>query len=102
MDSPAQKGQELLSPAGQRLMKDWAKELHVTRRSLAAPPPEKQIGFRRLMATSEPLHFPWKTVPNVPEPSSRISSRSAPLMVCTRGEEAVRKRGFYGEDARPS
>uniref|UniRef100_A0A0A9EI73 STY2 n=1 Tax=Arundo donax TaxID=35708 RepID=A0A0A9EI73_ARUDO len=33
------------------------------------------------MATSVPFHFPWKTVPNAPEPISRRSSRSSFLII---------------------
>lgn len=39
--------------------------------------PVKQLLFSLLMATSLPLHFPWYTVPNVPEPSSFSCSRSS-------------------------
>ena len=44
--------------------------------------PVKQLFLILLMATSLPLHFPWYTVPNVPEPSSLSSSRSSFLMIC--------------------
>lgn len=37
----------------------------------------KQLFLIRFIATSVPLHLPWYTVPKLPEPSSRSSSRSA-------------------------
>jgi hypothetical protein len=52
----------------------------VTSLSCSDVRPVKQLFFILLIATSDPLHFPWYTVPNVPEPSSLNSSRSSFLM----------------------
>lgn len=54
----------------------------ITSLSSSEDRPVKQLFFILLMATSLPLHFPWYTVPNVPEPSSLSSSRSSFLMIC--------------------
>lgn len=52
-----------------------------TSRSCSDVLPEKQLFLILLIATSVPLHFPWYTVPNVPDPNSCSSSRSAFLIV---------------------
>jgi hypothetical protein len=49
----------------------------VTSLSCSDDRPVKQVFFILLMATSVPRHFPWYTVPKVPEPSSFSSSRSS-------------------------
>eukprot|EP01018_Ginkgo_biloba_P031561 Gb_39553 [translate_table: standard] len=51
-------------------------------RSCSDGRPIKQLFFIRLIATSDPLHLPWYTVPKVPDPSSRNSSRSAYFIIC--------------------
>jgi hypothetical protein len=56
--------------------------LELTNLSSSDDRPVKQVFFILLMATSLPLHFPWYTVPNVPEPSSLSSSRSSFLIIC--------------------
>lgn len=52
-----------------------------TRRSLSDGLPAKQLAFILFIATSDPFHFPWYTAPYVPEPNSRISSRSSFFIV---------------------
>ena len=53
-----------------------------TMRSCSEGFPAKHLSVIRFIATSVPLHFPWYTVPNVPDPSSRNSSRSLFLIIC--------------------
>jgi hypothetical protein len=55
--------------------------VELTNLSSSEDRPAKQLFFILLMATSLPLHFPWYTVPNVPEPSSLSSSRSSFLII---------------------
>lgn len=57
------------------------KSIKITNLSSSDDRPIKQVFFILLIATSVPLHFPWYTVPKVPEPNSFNSSRSSFIMI---------------------